>query len=298
LVVDLSQPGTATASLRDIWPETAHGELSTVLAALPSIAPGAALDARHIQRLLRDATLPVQLESQPSWSGGAILVLPWDELLADAAIGLRSDRVLAEILAALSDSIDLALIDYPSEGGRLLSQALAATDRMLMPLVPETPALEGAYASLRLLAQAREAGHAIDLAGVLLTRCDPKSRRTWDIVQALLQADDVEGEPLSRRLFPYAVRANDFFEQAFRYGEPVWERTSNPTFWAPYVLLSEWLLRDAGRADLAQPSRRRGPALLPPDTRILDVSSPVPDVPDVPYADFERAHAALQRIGG
>ncbi|HLJ81275.1 MAG TPA: AAA family ATPase, partial [Ktedonobacterales bacterium] len=30
LVVDLAQPGTSTASLRDLWPAGEHGELSNV----------------------------------------------------------------------------------------------------------------------------------------------------------------------------------------------------------------------------------------------------------------------------
>lgn len=290
LVVDLAQPGTATASLRDIWPEADHGDLADVLLALRATPTGARPDMGRAGGALTNAALPVRLQSQPSWSGGAVYVLPWDELLGDAATHLRSDHVLAGLLAALGDQFDLALIDFPAEGGQLLNTAVAATDSVLMPLVPETPALEGAYALLRLLAQARTAGQRIALGGVLLTRCDPKNKRMWDVVQALLQADEVEGEPLNRRLLPFAVRANEFFEQAFRYGEPVWERTSNPTHWAAYVLLTEWLLRDAGRADLAQASRRRGPALLPPDTRILDVSSPVADTPDLAFADFQRLH--------
>lgn len=292
LVVDLAQPGTATAALRDIWPEVTHSDLSEVLLALQSTPRGSRPDPAKVRRTLAEAALPVMLESQPSWSGGAIFALPWDELLGDAAMALRSDQVLAALLDVIREQMDLVLIDFPSEGGYLLASAMAATDAVLMPLVPETPALEGAYALLRLLARARAAGHSIALAGVLLTRCDPKNKRMWDIVQALLQADEVEGVPLSKRLFPFAVRANDFFEQAFRYGEPVWERTSNPTYWAPYVLLAEWLLRDAGRADLARPSRRRGPALVPADTRILDVSSPVGESPEVSYADFERVHMA------
>lgn len=292
LVVDLAQPGTATASLRDIWPDVDHANLASLFLALRSTPSGERPTTDRARHALAEAALPVRLQSQPSWSGGAVYVLPWDEMLGEAATHLRSDHVLAGVITALGDQMDLTLIDFPAEGGQLLAAAVAATDEVLMPLVPETPALEGAYAQLRLLAHARAAGHRIALGGVLLTRCDPRNKRMWDIVQALLQVDEVEGVPLNQRLFPFAVRANEFFEQAFRYGEPVWERTSNPTHWAPYVLLAEWLLRDAGRGDLAQPSRRRGPALLPEDTRILDVSSPVAETPDLAYADFQRVHAA------
>ncbi len=291
LVVDLAQPGTASASLRDIWPEAGHGDLSTALLALRATPPATLPDPAATRAALADAALPVRLASQPSWSGGAIAVAPWDELLGDATAYLRSERVLAGVLAALADEIDLALIDFPAESGPLLTLAAAATDSVLMPLVPETPALEGAYAMLRLLAQRRASGHPIALGGVVLTRCDPKNKRMFDVVQALLQADEVEGEPVSRRLFPFAIRANEFFEQAFRYGEPIWERTSNPSHWAGYVLLAEWLLRDAGLERLAQPARRRGPAMLPPDTRILDVSSAIAESAEVAYSDFARIHS-------
>ncbi|HEX6123122.1 MAG TPA: hypothetical protein VFY89_08175, partial [Ktedonobacterales bacterium] len=112
----------------------------------------------------------------------------------------------------------------------------------------------------------------------------------FDIVQTILQADDVEGEPLSRKLYPFGIRANEFFEQAFRYGEPIWERTSNPAHWAAYVLLAEWVLRDANLAHLA--NARRGPALLPPDTRVLDVSALVLDDPELRLTEFEAAHGS------
>jgi hypothetical protein len=289
--VDLAQPGTASASLRDIWPETGHGDLADVLLALRATPAGALPGAALVRTALAANALPVRLAAQPSWSGGAIAVLPWDELLGDAAGHPRSQRTLEGVLAAQADQFDIALIDYPADSGPLHALATSATQSIIMPLAPETPALEGAYATLRWLAHTRADGRAIALGGVLLTRCDPKNKRMFDVVQALLQADEVEGEPLSRRLFPFAIRANEFFEQAFRYGEPVWERTSNPTHWAGYVPLAEWLLVDAGLAHLAQPARRRGPALLPADTRILDVSSALAESAEVAYGDFERIHA-------
>jgi cellulose biosynthesis protein BcsQ len=291
LVLDLAQPGTASASLRDIWPETGHGDLANVLLALRATPSGALPDPAHTRAALAEAALPAHLATQPSWSGGAIAVLPWDELLGDAVAALRSPRALEGVLATLADTIDLALIDFPAESGPLLTAATSATHSLIMPLAPETPALEGAHATLRWLARIRASGRPIALGGVILTRCDPKNKRMFDVVQALLQVDEVEGEPLSRRLFPFAIRANEFFEQAFRYGEPIWERTANPTHWAGYVLLAEWLLRDAGLERLAHPSRRRGPALLPADTRILDVSSSIVESAEVAYGDFERLHA-------
>jgi chromosome partitioning protein len=292
LVVDLAQPGTATASLRNLWPETEHGDLSCALMAYRLLPPGVAPAPDDARAQLRASGLPVMLASQPSWSGGYVAVLPWDELLADSAAHLHSERVLEGLLDALSGEIDVVLVDCPAEGGPLLTNALAAAERILVPLVAETPALEGLEVTLRLLRQVRESGLPITLGGILLTRCDPKNRRALEIVQTILHSGMVEGEPLGERLLPFAIRQNEFFEQSFRFGEGIWERTANPTHWAGYVLLTEWLLRDAGLGHLAK--NRRGPALLPPDTRVLDVSALMLTEPEVRLADFVNAHAALR----
>ncbi|HKS69249.1 MAG TPA: ParA family protein, partial [Ktedonobacterales bacterium] len=241
LVVDLAQPGTTTALLRNLWPEAENGALSSALMAFARVPAGTAPALAQARAALADAGLPVPLAALPSWSGGCLAAIPWDELQADAAAHLHSERVLRGLLAALDDHFDLALIDFPAEGGPLLATAIAATQAMLVPLTPETPALEGLEGQLRLHALAREAGHDIRLAGILLTRCEPKNKRASEIVQTILQSGEVEGEPIGRKLLPFAIRANEFYEQAYRYGEAVWERTQNFSHYAGYVLLAEWL---------------------------------------------------------
>lgn len=288
LVIDLAQPGSTSASLRDLWPASEHADLSNILLPWRNVPPHEAPDRAAARSLLKESGLPVELASQPSWSGGSVSIFPWDDFLGDAAAYLQSERVLEGLLAALGGQYDIALIDFPAESGPLLATALAATNKVLMPLVPEAPSLEGVDAMLRLMSRVRQAGHPIDLAALLMTRCDPKNRRVFDIWQTLMQADEVEGVKLSRKLLPFAVKQVEFFEQAFRYGEPIWERTGNPSHWAAYVLLAEWLLRDAGFGN--RTTTRRGPALLAPDTRILDLTALVLDDPEIPLADFERAH--------
>jgi chromosome partitioning protein len=290
LVVDLAQPGTASASLRDLWPETTHGELSSALLALHDAPAGARPSAETALAALDDVALPVCLLSQPSWSGGALWVLPWDDLLGEAASFLQSEHTLAGLLSALSPEFDLAIIDFPAEGGPLMTTALAATDSIIMPLVPEAPALEGAAAMLRLLARVRDSGREIALGALLLTHVEPRNKRLLEVVQALKQAGAVEGESLEPKLLPFAIRSNEYFEQAFRYGVPVWERTDNKRDWAGYVLMAEWLLRDAGLGRLT--ANRRGPAILTPETRIIDTTALLLSDVEVMLSDFERAHPA------
>lgn len=288
LVIDLAQPGSCAASLRDIWPDTAHGDLSTALLALRDWPAGRMPDEGAARGALDAARLPARLIAQPSWDGGAISVLPWDDALGDAGAFLQSEFTLRAFIAILADAFDLVLIDYPAETGPLMTTALSATDRILMPLAPEAPALEGAAATLRMLARVREAGHPIELAGIVLTRADSHSKRLAEVAQALRQAGEIEGESLERKLLPFAIQANEFFEQAFRYGAPVWERTGAQRDWAGYVLLTEWLLRDASLGRLA--ANRRGPAMLKPETRVIDTTTLLFNQTEVMLADFERAH--------
>lgn len=288
LVIDLAQPGTTTASLRDIWPETPHGDLSSAFLTLHEFPAGATPDREVARAALEESSLPVRLISQPSWSGGALWVLPWDDLLGEAAAFLQSERVLAGLIEALAPEIDIVLIDFPAESGPLMTTALAATDSVIMPMAPEAPALEGAAATLRLLARVRESGRPIQLGGLLITRAEPRSKRLIEVVQAIKQVGEVEGESLERKLLPFAIRSHEYFEQAFRYGVPVWVRTDNMRDWAGYVLLAEWLLRDAGLADVA--THRRGPALLAPETRVIDTSVVLLSDGEIMLRDFERAH--------
>lgn len=291
LVVDLAQPGSTTTSFRDLWPEAEHVDFSQCLLAFRGFAPGALPTPDQARQALAACALPVHLTARPSWGGGRIAVLPHDELVAEAAAYLPSDRVLAALLGALGDQFDLTLIDFPMDGAALVANALAATDQIIMPITPEAPALEGADATLRLLARVRATGHAIALGGILLTRCDPKNKRVADVVRALTQSGEVEGEALRQKLFPFAVRQSEYYEQAFRYGVPVWERTDDPTHWAGYALLAEWALRQAGLSHLTSNPRLEN--RLEPATRILHTPSLLMGNPEVAYRDYQQAHAPL-----
>jgi cellulose biosynthesis protein BcsQ len=292
LAIDLAQPGTTTHSLRDLWPDWEQGDLSSAMLSFQMLAPGRLPSREQAAAALEAVALPIKLISQPSWSGGSISVFPWDDLQGDAAAHLHSERVLEGLINALAMQVDVTFIDFPAEGGPLMTIALAATDRVIVPLTPETPALEGLEAMLRLLARARTSGHDVNLAGILLTRCDQKNKRVFEVVQTIRQSGEVEGEPLGRRLYPYAVRQTEFYEQAFRYGEPIWKRTEDYSQWAAYVLLAEQVLRESGLGDLT--GARGGPAQMPPETRIFDVSALLPSSSDVMLADFEKTHATLR----
>ena len=291
LIIDLAQPGTTTTSFRDLWPEAAHDDFSQSLLDLRTVPAGAEPDKPSSKSVLASHHLPVHLMSKPSWGSGSVSILPHDDLLGEAAAYLESDRVLAGLVDALSDSVDIVIIDYPNDGGPLIANALAATNRLIIPLVPEVPSLEGVDATLRLMARARQAGHDIRLGGVLLTKCDPRNKRAADIVRTLTHSGEVEGESLSRRLLPFAVRSSEYFEQAFRYGVPVWERTEDSQHWAGYALLAMWALREANLERLTVTPRLE--ARLDPNTRILYSPGLALGKPEVAYSEFQQAHTSL-----
>jgi cellulose biosynthesis protein BcsQ len=271
LVVDLAQPGTASTALRDSWPNGQHGLLSDVLDPFCLLQPQdlphpddvlAALDALH---------LPVPLTSKPSWGGGLMALLPYDEGLGSVARRLQSPYVIDGILRSMDSAFDIILVDFPAEESILLDNALLSADRLIVPFVADASSLEGIDATLRLLRRGREGNARATLGGIILTHCEPRNKRAGDIVNTLMHSGEVEGENLKERLFPFAIRQSDFFDHAFRYGEPVWERTQDQRVWSGYVLLAEWLLTDAGLEGLIP--NRRFAALLDDDTRVMDTAA-------------------------
>src|SRR5579859_6417255 len=103
LVVDLAQPGSTTTSFRDLWPEAEHLDLSRCFLTFREFAPESVPTPAQARQALDACGLPVRLRVMPSWGTGHIAVLPHDELVADAAAYLPSERVLATLLQALGE---------------------------------------------------------------------------------------------------------------------------------------------------------------------------------------------------
>ncbi len=292
LVVDLAQPGTTTTGLRDSWPNMQPGDFSELVGPFSALGPQDRPHPDDVLTALEALRLPVPLTARPSWGGGMMALLPFDPRLGRAARGLQSPFILDGILRSVDSAFDLILIDCPAEEGIMLDNALHATDRLLVPFVAEATTLEGIDATLQMARIAREEQCArVTLGGIVLTRCEPRNKRAADIVNTLIHSGEVEGESLKDRLLPFAIRHSDFFDQAFRHGEPVWERTSDQRVWAGYVLLAEWLMADAGLDRLI--GQRRHAALLDDDTRVMDVVAVAAGIGsgEARLADFRLAHA-------
>jgi cellulose biosynthesis protein BcsQ len=268
LVVDLAQPGSVSTSLRDSWPHSQHGTFGELLDPFCLLEENDRPHPDDVLAALDALQLPVPLIAKPSWGGGLMNILPYDDLLGSIGRRLRSPFVVDGVLRSIDSAFDIMLIDFPADDSILLDNALMATDRLIVPFVAEAATLEGIDATLRMLRDGCGGRARATLGGMILTHCEPRNKRAGDIVNTLLHSGEVEGEVLKDRIFPFAIRHSDFFDHAFRYGEPVWERTQDQRVWSGYVLLAEWLLADAGLDHLI--ANRRNAALLEDDTRVMD----------------------------
>jgi chromosome partitioning protein len=139
--------------------------------------------------------------------------------LAGAAVELArrpdGERYLAEALAGAGDGYAFVFVDCPPSLGPLTVNALAAADRVLVPVQAEYYALEG-------LAQLIDSvdlvcarlNHRLALGGVLLTMVDRRTRLAADVAAEVRRHF---GELVFRTAVPRSVRV----AEAPSHGLPV-----------------------------------------------------------------------------
>ena len=88
---------------------------------------------------------------------------------ADARFNGNVD-VLLTALESIRDDFDVILVDTPPGLGIVSLNALAASDQVVIPVTPDMPAVDGAYALGKTIAGLREMGYEIHIAGVLVTQ--------------------------------------------------------------------------------------------------------------------------------
>jgi chromosome partitioning protein len=192
LVVDLDPQANATSGLGG----RANGSSTYDL-----------LDGVPLDRLVRPTRF-ANLELVPSRSelAGAVVEL-----------GGRTDgeTYLAEALAGARDRYAFVFLDCPPSLGPLTVNALAAADRVLVPVQTEYYALEGLSQLVRSVELVRaRLNPRLTLAGVLLTMVDGRTRLAADV------SDEVRrhfGELVFRTVVPRSVR----IAEAPSHGLPV-----------------------------------------------------------------------------
>src|SRR6185369_14887443 len=199
LVVDLDPQANATSGLG----ERANGSSSLDL-----------LDGIALERLIRPtkfANLDL-VPSKPELAGAAV------ELSRRA----DGERYLAESLAGAGARYSFVFLDCPPSLGPLTVNALAAADRVLVPVQAEYYALEGLSQLLRSvdIIKAR-LNPRLGIAGVLLTMVDARTRLSADVDSEVRRH---LGELVFRTTVPRSVR----LAEAPSHGLPAiaYDRTS------------------------------------------------------------------------
>jgi chromosome partitioning protein len=192
LVVDLDPQANATSGLG----ERANGVSSYDL-----------LDGASVLQVAR----PTRFEN--------LDLVPAKPELAGAAVELAAheggERYLAESLTGASDRYRYVFLDCPPSFGPLTVNALAAADRVIVPVQAEYYALEGLTQLVSSLGMIRtRLNPELALAGVVLTMVDGRTRLSSDVAAEL---ERHFGPLLFRARVPRSVR----IAEAPSHGEPV-----------------------------------------------------------------------------
>ncbi|MHB1467709.1 MAG: ParA family protein [Solirubrobacteraceae bacterium] len=146
-------------------------------------------------------------------------LLPAGPGLAGATVELprieRFERLLRERLAPVRERYDYVLIDCPPSLGPLTVTALAAADRVIVPVQTEYFALEGLAGLLETLSRVRrELNPSLTVVGMLLTMHDGRTRLGRDV------EDDVR-KHYPDLVFDTVIPRNVRVGEAPSYGLPV-----------------------------------------------------------------------------
>jgi chromosome partitioning protein len=147
-----------------------------------------------------------------------LFLVPSKPELAGAAVELAgregSDTYLAESLS-ITDGFDFVLLDCPPSLGPLTVNALAAADRVVIPVQAEYYALEGLAQLMRSINLVRSRlNPRLAVAGVLITMADARTKLAAD-VEAEVRSHF--GELVFRTVVPRSVRV----AEAPSHGLPV-----------------------------------------------------------------------------
>jgi chromosome partitioning protein len=139
--------------------------------------------------------------------------------LAGASVELPrlpgSETRLAETLTGLREQFDQIVLDCPPSLGPLTVNALVAADRVIVPVQAEYLALEGLAQFLDTLALIqRELNPRLEVAGMLLTMYDARTRLAHDVERELRQH-------FPSLVFQTVIPRNVRVSEAPSYGRPV-----------------------------------------------------------------------------
>jgi len=141
-------------------------------------------------------------------AAGDYLVLPANQELAAAEVELlgrdKREFHLHDALAGYVDGFDYVLIDCPPAINMLTVNALAAADRVLIPMQCEYYALEGLSALVDTINRIRQSANPrLSIHGILRTMFDPRNNLSNEVSAQLEQHF---GDRVYRTVIPRNIR--------------------------------------------------------------------------------------------
>jgi chromosome partitioning protein len=191
---------------------------------------------------------------------------PGSRDLAGASVELpridRSETRLRERLGPVRGRFEFTILDCPPSLGPIAVNALAAADRVLVPVQAEYLALEGLVQFLDTLGLVRrELNPSLELSGLIITMHDERTRLAHDVERELREHF---GELVYETVIPRSVK----LAESPSYGEPVIVHAPSSRGAVAYGRLAEEIVaREAARS--AERTPMTHPAAPPPDPRTI-----------------------------
>lgn len=181
---------TTTINLGAALAERGHRVLVVDLDPQASLSAALGIDPGALTQSLYEvltAGLPIQTILQQA---GTLTVAPATIDLAAAEAQLLTevgrDRLLADVLASVSDDYDDMLIDCPPTLGILTINALSASSQVLIPVECQFLAVRGLAQLMQTIKKIqRRTNPRLRLLGVLPTMYDPRNIHDQDVLSTL-----------------------------------------------------------------------------------------------------------------
>jgi chromosome partitioning protein len=184
-------------------------------------------------------------------------IIPSEVDLAVAEVDVaRTENYLQRMRMALmpihdANRYDFLLVDCPPSLGILTMNALAAVDRVLVPLQCEYFALEGLAVIMRVLQQIKDSGAnpGLELEGIVMTMFDGRTNLSQQVVN---EVRGHFGEKVFKTIIPRTVRLGE----APSFGKPITVYDTHSQAAAAYRALTAEVIGLAAPAPTASPSEK------------------------------------------
>jgi chromosome partitioning protein len=182
-------------------------------------------------------------------------IIPSEVDLAAAEVDVaRTENYLQRMRLALlplhdANRYDFVLVDCPPSLGILTMNALAAVDRVLVPLQCEYFALEGLAVIMRVVQQIKDSGAnpAVELEGIVMTMFDGRTNLSQQVVN---EVRGHFGEKVFKTIIPRTVRLGE----APSFGKPITVYDTHSQAAAAYRALAGEVLALAVTASAVAPA--------------------------------------------